>query len=40
VAAALTATGIAETQDAGLIATSHAAGLTGQFSFSDDTVTP
>ena len=32
--------GIAETQDAGLIATSHAAAVTGQFSFSDFTVTP
>ncbi|TDB81806.1 NEW3 domain-containing protein [Micromonospora sp. KC721] len=32
--------GIAETQDAGLIATSHAAGVTGEFSFSDFTVTP
>ena len=31
--------GVAETQDAGLIATSHAAGVTGQFSFSDFTVT-
>jgi hypothetical protein len=31
--------GIAETQDAGLIATSHAAGLIGQFSFSDFAVT-
>jgi hypothetical protein len=33
-------TGIADTQDAGLIATSHAAGVTGQFTFSDFTVTP
>jgi hypothetical protein len=32
--------GIADTQDAGLIATSHAAGVTGQFTFSDFTVTP
>ena len=32
--------GIADAQDAGLIATSHAAGVTGQFSFSDFTVTP
>ncbi|MGN9908774.1 NEW3 domain-containing protein [Phytohabitans sp. LJ34] len=32
--------GVAATQDAGLIATSHAAGVTGQFSFSDFTVTP
>jgi len=32
--------GVAETQDAGMIATSHAAGLTGQFSFSDFAVTP
>jgi hypothetical protein len=31
--------GTAETQDAGLIATSHAAGVTGLFSFSDFTVT-
>ncbi|MGP3915513.1 NEW3 domain-containing protein [Nonomuraea sp. 10N515B] len=30
--------GIAGTQDAGLIATSHAAGVTGQFSFSDFSV--
>ncbi len=30
--------GIAERQDAGLIATSHAAGVTGQFAFSDFTV--
>jgi hypothetical protein len=32
--------GAAATQDAGLIATSHAAGVTGQFSFTDFTVTP
>lgn len=31
--------GVAGTQDAGLIATSHAAGVTGQFSFSDFSVT-
>lgn len=32
--------GVADTQDAGLIATSHAAGVTGHFGFSDFTVTP
>ncbi|WP_173059880.1 NEW3 domain-containing protein [Phytohabitans houttuyneae] len=36
----VTLAGISATQDAGLIATSHAAGVTGQFSFSDFTVTP
>ncbi|MET8144293.1 NEW3 domain-containing protein [Sphaerisporangium sp. NPDC005288] len=35
----VTLPGIAETQDAGLIATSHAAGVTGQFGFSDFSVT-
>ncbi|TDD72669.1 right-handed parallel beta-helix repeat-containing protein [Jiangella aurantiaca] len=35
----VTLAGIASTQDAGLIATSHAAGVTGQFSFADFSVT-
>jgi hypothetical protein len=38
--ATLTLAGIADTQDTGLIATSHAAGVTGQFSFTDFAVTP
>lgn len=36
----VTLAGVAATQDAGLIATSHAAGVTGQFSFTDFAVTP
>ncbi|WP_347597595.1 NEW3 domain-containing protein [Acrocarpospora sp. B8E8] len=39
IGATVTLSGVTDRQDAGLIATSHAPGVTGQFSFSDFTIT-